>query len=173
MSTSKPHTLPFLVEWVKGWIEYTRAQFETPEDDWPPFVLFTESEKGINAMLVPGEMMEFGVTKDLVASIIKSAMQEFKVLRFVLMMNVHGMFLDKDDPHAEEVMQQVREEGVRIQNMPGAREALMLVYGDAEEEHSMIAQIHRHESAAPTLGEWEGEAKSMSGRFAGLNEALR
>jgi len=172
---SEPSHLSTFRDLVRDFLAWSNRQMTEPDADWPVCMLWMENaEHQVDVMEVPGQLFATGVMKDAVARVIKMVMKSSDAVRYVLVMNVHGLFLDRTDEENEEVMQRVQDEEVRIQQLPGAKEALMMIWGDAEEEHQGIALISRHDDRPPELGEWDDEkAERVEGRFSGLNRALR
>jgi hypothetical protein len=159
-------TIGDIRDYVKDVVEDIGRDFTKPDDDWMQ-VACLETEDQVLVIPLQNGFFRNGTTKDVLALVLAEAMRYFKARRYAVLLNVHGKLLA-----SEEEIAYVRHEEMRIEQMPDAREMLLLVYGDAEEEHCISAMIERDGVNPPTLGEWR-EAEGFGGRFAGLNQAMR
>lgn len=139
-------------------------KFTEPDDDWVQ-VMAVQSPKGIEIAEV--EVPWSGQDKEILGEVLRRAVAEYGAYRYALVLNTH--MLKNADP---ETMARVRREEVRISELPGAREMLTLVLGDAETEETWTALIERDGVEPPKLGAWE-KADRFEGRFAGLNAYMR
>ena len=172
-----PATLAHLRDGVQAICRKLARDFRRPDDDWPICVLFVQTPGGVEIASVPGEMMLRGRDKDAVVDVMKTALSVYRrdgggVFRFALLINAHGV-----SGPSPEVIARVQHEEMRVQDLPQAREFLWLVVGDAETEQHWQAEIRRDGRRPPRLGPWRDVGSEsdhgLSGRFVGLNEALR
>lgn len=154
---------------VKAIIEQIGRDFTQPDDDWMQ-VMCLDTDEGVVVVGLPNEFFANGVSKDKLAIVLKQAMKMVKANNYAVLFNAHMKGFNTKEEMDE--FHRVRDEQVRIEHLPGARELLLLVYGNAQMEHALSAEITRDGKNPPALGEWT-LVGTMSGRFAGLNEELR
>jgi len=173
---SGPATLDDLRAHVIARARQIERAFKRPSDDWDQ-VLCVQTPDGIEALPVPN--FRHGREKSQLAEAIRFAVAMKGAYRYALLMNMHFKAVDwgADKDAALDVMADVQSERVRVQDMDGAKEALMLILGDAESEQMWICEIDRHTHRPPKLKRWvrwdDKPDAGFSGRFAGLNEYMR
>ena len=178
----KPKTLTELRELVQRQLRRQGKRFRRADDDWPPMLMYVQTpDRGVEVAQIPGHLLELGRQKRVVMDTLRHAMRIYRggVIRFALVVNVHGAtFGDAGSARERELTARVNLEEIRVEDLPEAREYLWLVVGDAETEEHWQCQIQRDERRPPTLSAWinldelDDDVK-LSGRFIGLNEALR
>lgn len=165
---SGPATLADLRRTVQATARKIGREFRRPDDDWSSALIVQTPDDVVPVPLAAG-LMEFGYQKDIVAGLIKRAVAEVGALRYALLLNTH-MVREPD----QETLDRIHAEQVRIGQLPGAVETLVLVVGDAESEELWLAQIERDGIHPPWLKPWyQPDHDKTSGRFAGLNQYLR
>lgn len=164
-TTVSVDTLDGIRTYVQDVVENIGSDFTDPDDDWMQ-VACIEGEKGMIVLVLPNSLFENGYQKDALAYTLRQAMRHFGAYRYAVLFNAHMKAFA-----SEEEMQKVRDEERRISELDGAREMLLLVVGDAEQENAFSAEIKRDGVNPPTLEEWKG-VDGMTGRFSGLNEAM-
>jgi hypothetical protein len=173
---SRPATLAALRESVIGSARKIGHSFTKPDDDWAN-VFVTQSPDGVSSEPLPSEWFEHGFQKDRVAAALRLALVMRGVYRYALLLNTYGIELPTAEPESYEVLDAVAAEEVRIRDLPGRYELLVLTVGDAETEELWTAKIERSEIHPPKLRPFEqwgpGENVGFEGRFTGLNQALR
>lgn len=169
---STPAWLDQLGTHVQGMVERVGAGFTAPDDDWLP-VMLIQHQGGLDVLGLDFSLFGSHGAKDALADLLRSALVEHGAYRFALLLNTHELAVDGGEAEAEALIERVRL-GERVENMPGSREQLTLIVGDAETEHAWRSLIERHPDAPPTLAPWVSMTGGhLTGRFAGLGEALR
>jgi hypothetical protein len=159
-------TLAELRDYMQECIASIGEEFTEPDDDWMSIACL-EGDQGQVIIGLSGDLFANGFRKDLLAQMLKQAMVEYGAYRYAVLFNTHTKTFASEDE-----VDQVRQENVRISQLEGAREMLVLVVGDAEQEDCWMTYIERDGQHPPTLAEWK-EAPSWSGRFSGLNEQMQ
>jgi hypothetical protein len=174
--SGQPATLDDLRSFVIAQTRKIERAFKRPDDDWSQ-VLLVQTPSGVDVVQVP--MLKTGREKEQLAETLKQAVGMLGAYRYALLMNMHYRMVDvaNNMDEALDVLADVQAERVRVQDMPDAIEALMLMVGDAESEQLWLCEIDRHTHRPPKLKRWERwddrEGAGYSGRFFGLNEYMR
>jgi hypothetical protein len=162
-------TLDDLSKFVRSGVEEIGRKFTDPEDDWTA-VMFVQTPSGVDILGLPSCLFESGAVKDALANILRSFVATAGAYRYALLLNTH---MTVGNPDVGDI-QRVRQGEVRIEQLPGAIEALLLIVGDAETELGWMAEIKRTPHMLRTITEWKKlTPDGLEGRFAGLSEALR
>lgn len=168
---SGPATLDDLRQMVFARVRKVERAFTSPVDDWP-MAMFVQNADGVESMPLRNEWFASGRTKDLLGEVLKQAMVVSGVFRYALLINTHA-----SEDVSDEQVERIRRDELRVEQVEGAWEQLVLVVGDAETEEAWKAMIGRSARMLRTLGRWErmdaGDEVAISGRFAGLNAYLR
>jgi hypothetical protein len=163
---SGPATLGDLRSFVQANARRIGRGFTRPDDDWI-MVCFVQSPRGVEVM--PLEMPLDGFGKTALGEALRQANADYGVYRYAVLLNAHGV-----EDISEQDLARVRHEEVRVGDMPGAFEQLVLIVGDAEQEEVWRARIERDGRRPPRLGPWERPTfDAATGRFAGLNAYMR
>lgn len=146
--------------------------FRRPDDDWVPVAFLQGPDGGVSIHGLDWSLFRSGETKDAAAVLLRLLIAA-EATRYAVLMNTHVA-----RGGAEEAARVSREE-VRVEHLPGARECLVLVVGDAESEQRWLAEIRRDGRRPPKLGPWQtegeffGEETRLSGRFFNLGAWMR
>lgn len=159
-------TLEEFRDYVKGVVEEIGAEFTEPDDDWMQVACF-DTPGGVVVAGLDNELFANGQSKDKMAFMLKKMMPLMGATNYAVLFNAHA----KMDMSKEE-FEQVRREQKRVEEMEGAHELLLLIYGNAQMEMAISADITRDGEHPPTLEEWKS-VDGMGGRFSNLNEELR
>lgn len=134
--------------------------FTKPDDDWAPMAFFETDEEESPAIMPLGDFMNSDASKDLLADfILPQVIKRMRAKKVVIVLSTWQVRLDK---------------GVELGDLmpsqhPARTEALMLTeYTGKGIGRYATAEIIRHKSSPPTLGEWsslETEVASIEGRF--------
>lgn len=140
--------------------KFSTEVFTEPDDDWAP-VVFMRNRDNEQANLLLSEFMENDYSKDLLADVIlPGAIRKFQAETVVMVISTWV---------SETSSKALNEKGayVRPSQQADRQERLMIMELKREGvTREAFAEIIRHESSPPTLGEWEDiEATEHGGRF--------
>jgi hypothetical protein len=164
--TARPATLLDLRKFVQAGVRRVGKGFTHADDDWTA-MLFVQSPKGVEIQALPPHLFAGQEAKDLLAAYLKGYVADRGAYRYALLLNGHM----KAMPSEEELQRHTADE-LHIRDMAGATELLLLSVGDAETEELWTSDIGRTPRGLRTPGPWH-RIDSHTGRFAGLNAALR
>lgn len=162
-------TLADLRKVVENSTREIERSFTSPDDDWVS-MLIVQMPGRIAMIELPPQMFEGRLRKDLLGETIRSYVAGEGAYRYALVVNTF-MAIDHVD---SELMRQLESGEIRVRDVPGRVEALVLVLGDAETEEVWVAEIERSTDRPPRLRPFAKEEDAeFSGRFIGLNSYLR
>jgi hypothetical protein len=142
-----------IVAVMKDGAEEIQRGFKNPDDDWFP-VLMIQS-KGLT---IPC-MLKFDDDKEQICEGIANLLRKVHADEAVLVAS--SWYVERGPDHPLGLDLPVREQ-------PDRKEVLMLSHVTRDSVNVFMAEIHRHESAPPTLGPWKdsGSDLGISGLFA-------
>lgn len=173
MSETKtvPSSLEVFAQDVRSMVEEIGESFTKPDDDWLSTLIIETASGERIAMGLAGDLFDGEERKDQLVSMLQQLIIAFKVRRFGFVISAWGISFPKETGE-EDAMAVASEWRGHFQDHPERTEQVIVQVVDQDGEISWSSELERHEDAPPTLTEWK-KIDTLSGRFAGLREALR
>ena len=148
----QPTTMDEIVADIKDTVERIGANLESEEDWMPVLLLYGEKPSIIGIPMMGEPTMKDLFAQKVIPELIESAKPDFAGLITM------GWMKQYSTATLEDVAEQARDEAMfepgNIVDRPGKSECLVIfVVGKNNEEHQLMAYVHRFPSGAPTL-EW-------------------
>lgn len=161
---SAPTTLADLREYMRDTIARIGEAFTEPDDDWMSVCCLQHAD-GLVIVALDGQLFASELRKDVLAETLRRAIVQVKAFRYALLLNTHMAVVDNEN--TDRVGR-----GIRVEQLPNAREMLVLLTVDAEQEQASSCLISRDGVNPPSLEGWK-DMEEFVGRFANLNERMR
>jgi hypothetical protein len=136
-----------------GAVEIQKS-FKNPDDDWYPVLMIQAGKTTIPCML------NLTDDKDMACQGIEHLLKRVGADEAVLIAS--SWYVERGPKHPLGLI------GFPVREQPDRKEVLVLSHVTKDSVNLMMAEIHRHEDAPPTLGPWKdsGNDLGISGQFA-------